>query len=128
MFTVTVNGQPASDVKVTETNQDTNTKNGQPVKTTLMEGKTSTNADGQFADNIALSHPTDGSKVTNNVIKADFSNNTWISTGTQTLTLTFPRGGVCSATSTRTLTNARPNGPSSKFTLTTTQPVVKPVN
>lgn len=128
VFTVTVNGQPAADVKVTETNQDTDTKNGSTISSTLVEGKGSTNADGQIGDKIATYQTTDGSKETNNKIKADFSNNTWTSTDTQTLTLTFPRGGVCSATSTRTLTNAGPNGPSSKFTITTTKPVVKPDN
>jgi RHS repeat-associated protein len=128
VFTVTVNGQPAADVKVTETNQNTDTKNGSPISSTLEEGKGSTNADGPIGDKVAMYQTTDGSKETNNKIKADFSNNTWTSTDNQTLTLTFPRGGVCSATSTRTLTNAGPNGPSSKFTITTTKPVVKPDN
>ena len=68
-------------------------------------------------------------KATNNAIKQDFSNNTWSSTDTQTLTLALPGGQSCSATSTRTLTNAVSDGsPSSKYTLTTTQPVVTPNN
>ena len=113
---------------MTETDQDTITKNGKPVTSTQELGKGSTNEDGQIGDKIGLYHPTDKTKVTNNAIKSDFSNNTWTDTDTQTLTLTFPGGGTCSATSTRTLTNAGPSGPSSKFTLTTTQPVVKPDN
>ena len=125
--TITVDGKPAPDIKVTEANQDTDTKNGQPVSSTLAEGKGSTNANGQISDIIGIYHPTDGTKATNNQIKADFGTNTWTSTDKQTLTLTLPSGCTCSATSTRTLTNAGPDGPSSKYTLTTTQPVVTPV-
>jgi hypothetical protein len=128
VFTVKVNGEPTAGVKVTETNQDTSTKNGKAITTTLEEGKASTNANGQAGDDIGLLHPTDGTKGMNKLIKSDFSNNTWTSTGEQTLTLTLPRGATCSATSTRTLTNAGPNGPSLNYTLTTTQPVVKPDN
>ena len=122
--TVTVNGKPAPDVKVTEENQNTDTKNGQPVSSTLAQGKGSTNANGQIADTVGIYQPTDGTKATNSQIKSDFGTNTWISTDTQTLTLTLPGGCTCSATSTRTLTNAAPEGPSSKYTLTTTQPIV----
>ena len=127
--TVKVNGQAAADVKVTEANQNSDTKNGQPVSATLAQGKGSTNAGGQIGDTIGIYHPTDGRKTTNNAIKQDFSNNTWSSTDTQTLTLALPGGQSCSATSTRTLTNAVSDGsPSSKYTLTTTQPVVTPNN
>jgi RHS repeat-associated protein len=122
--TVKVNGQPAPDVKVTEANQNTDTKNGQQVSSTLAQGKGSTNADGQIGDTIGIYHPTDGSKAANAAIKQDFSGNTWTSTDKQTLTLTLPSGQSCSATSERTLTNAGGNG----YTLTTTQPVVAPAN
>ena len=104
--------------------QNTDTKNGQPVSSTLVQGKGSTNANGQTADTVGIYQPTDGTKATNSQIKSDFGTNTWISTDTQTLTLTLPGGCTCSATSTRTLTNAAPEGPSSKYTLTTTQPIV----
>jgi RHS repeat-associated protein len=124
--TVTVNGKPAPNVKVTEANQGADAKNGKPVSSTLAQGKGSTNADGQIGDTIGIYHPTDGTKATNNAIKADFSNNTWSTTDNQTLTLTLPNGCTCSATSTRTMTNAGPDGLSSKYTLTTTQPVVTP--
>jgi RHS repeat-associated protein len=126
--TVTVNGKAASDVKVTEANQNSDTKNGQPVSSTLAQGKGSTNANGQIGDTIGIYHPTDGTRADNNLIKQDFSSNTWTSTDKQTLTLTLPNGQTCSATSTRTLTNAGPHGPSSHYTLTTTQPVVTPAN
>ena len=71
---------------------------------------------------------TDGTKATNNEIKADFSKNTYTLTDKQKLSIKFPGGCTCSATSTRTLTNAGTNGPSPKYTLTTTQPVVSPDN
>ena len=104
--TVTMNGKPASGVRVTEKNEDSDTRNGSPVSTTLVQGKASTNKDGQIADTDGIYRRTDGTKATNKSIKQDFSNNTWTSTDNQTLTLTFPGGPTCSATSTRTLTNA----------------------
>ncbi|MGO9130072.1 MAG: RHS repeat-associated core domain-containing protein, partial [Bryobacteraceae bacterium] len=126
--TVKVDGKPTAGVKVTETNQTVDTKNGQPVSSNTVQGKGSTNADGQIADNIGVYHPTDGTKAGNNLIKQDFRNNTWAVTDKQTLTLTLPSGQACSANSTRTLTNAGTDGPSSQYTLTTTQPVVTPAN
>jgi RHS repeat-associated protein len=124
MFTVKFDGLPAADVKVTESNQDTDTKNGKIFSSQLIEGYGTTNESGQVGDEIGHYETTDGSKVRNNAIKSDLSNNTYTFSDTQTLTLNFPRGGTCSATSTRVLTNAGPNGPSLKFTLTTTQPVM----
>ena len=118
--TVKVNGTPTSGVQVTETNQNTDTRNGKPINSTLEEGKGTTNENGQFGDKIGMAQATDGSKATNNSIKQDYQNNVWTSTDKQTLTLTFTGGATCSATSTRTLTNAGGNG----YTLTTTQPVV----
>src|SRR5271168_204637 len=127
-FTVKANGKPAADAKVTETNQNADTRNGQPVQSTLVEGKATTNANGQIQDKISVGKITDGTKDTNNAIKAEFSNNTWTSTDKQTLTVTLPGGCTCTATSTRTLTNAGSDGPSPKYKLTTTQPEVKPPN
>jgi hypothetical protein len=125
--TVYVNGKAAANVQVTETNQNADTKNGQPVKSTLAEGKGTTNQNGQIADKIGMLQATDGSKATNNSITQDYKTNVWTSTDKQTLTLTLPTGQVCSATSTRTLTNAGADGtPSPRYTLTTTQPVVAP--
>ena len=124
--TVTVNGQPARGVRVTEANQSVDAKNGQVQKSRTVEGTGSTNADGQIADVIGIYHPTDGTKADNAVLKLDFTQNTWTSTDTQTLTLTLAGGQTCTATSDRTLTNAGPDGPSSRYTLSTTQPVVTP--
>ena len=124
-----VNGQSTPGVKVTESNQTTDTKNGKVVSATSVQGKGTTNADGQIGDTLGIYHPTSGSKADNNTIKQDFSKNVWTMTDKQTLTLTFPDGQSCSATSTRTLTNAGSDGsPSSNYTLTTTQPVVTPDN
>jgi hypothetical protein len=67
---------------------------------------------------------TDGTKAGNAQAKKDYSTKSIMAVDVQTLTLTFPKGGVCAATSTRTLTNATPEGPSSKYRLNTTQPVV----
>ena len=126
VFTVKVNGTPTAGLQVTETNQGGDTKNDKTVSSTLVQGKGKTNGDGQIGDTIGIYHPTDGQKSTNETIKADFSNNTWTSSDKQTLSVTLPGGCTCSATSTRTLTNASPDGPSKKYTLTTTQPVVNP--
>jgi hypothetical protein len=126
--TVTVNGEPAANVRVNEDNVGGNTVNGQPERTNLVQGEATTNAEGQVVDKIGVFHDTDGTKAHNKQIKSDFKNNTVSSTSTQTLTLTFPSGCTCQATSTRTLTNDGPDGPNSKYTLTTTQPVVQPEN
>ncbi|MFZ0819429.1 MAG: RHS repeat-associated core domain-containing protein, partial [Candidatus Acidiferrales bacterium] len=124
-LTVTVDGKPAVDVKVTEKEQITTTKNGKPEATQTNLGSGRTTPDGQVEDHLNNLHPTDGKKATNTDLKNDFKTNVWTSTDTQTLTLTFNNGQTCSATSTRILTNAGPGDkPAPKYTLTTTQPVV----
>ena len=102
VITVKVKGEPASGVKVTETNQNSDTRNGQPVPASTEEGQGTTNANGQVDDTVTIKKITDGTKTTNDAIKADFTNNTWTLTSNQTLNLTFPGGTTCSATSTRT--------------------------
>ncbi|MGA7785804.1 MAG: RHS repeat-associated core domain-containing protein, partial [Candidatus Acidiferrales bacterium] len=123
-LTVTVDGKPAADVKVTEANQDSTTRNGEKAPTTMIEKSGSTNEVGQVGDTLSNTQKTDGSKEKNKAIKAELNTNVWTSINTQTMTLTFKNGQTCSATSTRTLTNAGKDGNPSKYTLTTTQPVV----
>ena len=79
-------------------------------------------ADGQFSDILSINHPTDGTKNTNDTIKADFKNNTWVSKDKQTLTITLPRGATCAVTNERVLTNAGPNGPLSQYFILKTEP------
>ena len=125
-FTVSINGRPSEGVKVTEQNEVTTTRNGKDVASQTANGKQTTNSQGQVTDRVGTSLLTDGSKASNDSNKSDFTKNTWTVTDKQTLTLTLSTGDTCSATSTRTVTNAGANGPNSNYTLTTTQPVVKP--
>jgi hypothetical protein len=121
--TVSVKGTPASGVAATESNQTTITRNGQPQGAALNQGAAHTNANGQFTDNLYIAKTTNGTKVQNTQIKGDLKNNVWKLTDIQRLTLTFSNGLSCSFTSSRTLTNAAPNGGvAPNYTLTTSQP------
>jgi len=124
-YTVTVGGKPLSDVKVSEHNDVKNSVNGKPIEAELIEAKTTTNTKGQLGDKIALLQTTSGSKKDNKEIVQDFKTNAYSSVDKQTMTLTLPGGEQCSATSTRTLTNAGADGKAvSKYTLDPTEPVV----
>ena len=125
--TVKVDGKVQGDVQLTETNKNTVTVDGKAQSPTLLEGKATTNKNGQFSDTIGDYAKTSGTKADNKRLAQAWNSAAVTSTDVQTLTLTLPSGGVCTATSTRTLTNVGPDGTiSKKFTLTTTQPVVAP--
>jgi RHS repeat-associated protein len=126
--TVTVNGKPAEGVGVAEKNVIKNTENGQAIPGSLNENRSAvpTDSNGQIVDNITMQQHAAGTAQGNNAIVNDMSTNVYTSTDKQTLTLTFPSGGTCTATSTRVMTNAGADGqPSSTYTLRTTQPVVR---
>ncbi len=125
--TVTVNGKPAEGVGVAEKNVLKNTENGVAQPSTLNENRSAvpTDSNGEIVDNVTMQQIA-GSAEVNNSIMFDMSTNVYTSTDEQTLTLTFPSGGTCTATSTRVMTNAGPDGqPSSTYTLRTTQPVLR---
>jgi RHS repeat-associated protein len=124
--TVTVNGKPAEGVGVAEKNVIKNTENGQAILGSLNENQSAvpTDSNGQIKDDVTMQQKA-GSAEVNKSIVFDMSTNVYTSTDKQTLTLTFPSGGTCTATSTRVMTNASPDGqPSATYTLKTTQPVV----
>ena len=124
--TVTVNGKPAEGVGVAEKNVLKNTENGVAQPGTLNENRSAvpTDSNGQINDGVSMQQKA-GSAEVNKSIVFDMSTNVFTSTDKQTLTLTFPSGGTCTATSTRVMTNAGPDGqPSATYTLRTTQPVV----
>jgi RHS repeat-associated protein len=126
--TVTVGGKPAEGVQVAEKNALKNTENGVVIPGSKNENPSTvpTDSNGQFVDNISMQRPAAGTAQGNNAIVNDMSTNVYTSTDKQTLTLTFPSGGTCTATSTRVMTNAGSDGqPSSTYTLRTTQPVVR---
>lgn len=127
--TVTANGKPLNGVKVAEQNNLTQTRNGKDVPGQLVEGTATTNAKGQFQDNISMQAPTNGTPQRDDAIVNNFSGNAWRSTDVQTLTLTLPGGESCSATSTRTLENFGSDSRIlSSYSLSTTQPVVTTPN
>jgi RHS repeat-associated protein len=124
--TVTVNGKPVEGVGVAEKNVLKNTENGAAIPGTLNENRSAvpTDSNGQIKDDVTMQQKA-GSAEVNKSIVFDMSTNVYTSTDKQTLTLTFPSGGTCTATCTRVMTNAGPNGqPSATYTLKTTQPVV----
>jgi RHS repeat-associated protein len=124
-YTVTVNGKPAADIKVDESNEASKTKNGQPVQTNILQHSSATNSEGKIGDRVGMYQKTDGSKATNKEIKDDYKNNVWTLQRTQTLTLTLSGGAACTATTTTTLSNAGKDGSlSSHYELKPTQPVV----
>jgi len=128
-FTVTKTGQPATGVAVTEKNEEKITRNDKELKSDKTEiGKGDTKAGGKIQDKFGIRLQTDGKNETNRFIKQDLKNNKWSMTGVQVLTLTFPGGLKCSATSTRTITNTGPDGLQPKYTLTFTQPIVRSAN
>jgi RHS repeat-associated protein len=125
--TVTVNNKPVEGVGVAEKNVIKDTENGKAIPGSLNENRSPvpTDSNGQIVDNISMQLPAAGSAQGNNAIVTDMSTNVYTSTDKQTLTLTFPSGSTCTATSTRVMTNAGPDGkPSATYTLRTTQPVV----
>ena len=118
IYTVNQNGKPVDGASVKENVQESDTRNGKVIPGTVITGHVyQTNADGQFQDTLSVGGPTDGTKNTNNAIKADLQNNTWAAKDKQTLTITLPRGGTCSMTNERVLTNAGPNGPSAQYSI-----------
>lgn len=127
--TVTMNNRPASGVQVTESNATTTEIDGAKSNPAIREGQAPTNSNGQFNDDIGYGFATSGSKADNAAIINQLSTEKLTITDVQTLTLTFPSGASCSATSTRVLTNVGSDGDaSSHYTLTTTQPVVAAPN
>jgi RHS repeat-associated protein len=124
-YTVKVNNKPASEIKVSESNNASKTKNGQPVATNIIQHDAATNKDGEVGDKVGMFQKSDGTKADTKAIKDDYKNNAWTLQRTQTLTLNLTGGATCTATTTTTLSNAGPNGSvSSQYTLTPTQPVV----
>ena len=124
--TITVGGKPLADTKVNESNATTLTVNGKDRQAPLDQGPAATNNAGQLGDRIGVQAPADPAQDKDFVSAISSAPITF--TSTQTLTFTIPDGSTCSATSTRTLTNIGPDGQgSANYTLTTTQPVVKPV-
>jgi RHS repeat-associated protein len=125
--TVTVNGTPAAGVKLTESNAVATVIDGTNTNPHVREGE-GTSPNGQYNDDIGYGFATSGKADNANIIN-QLSTEKLTITDTQTLTMTFPSGGTCSATSTRVLTNVGADGnASSHYTLTTTQPVVTPPN
>jgi hypothetical protein len=125
---VTVNGKPAEGVQVAEKNVLKNTENGVALPSKLIENRSAvpTDSNGQIDDYVSMQQHAAGSAQGDNAIVKDMSTNVYTSTDKQTLTLTFPSGGTCTATSTRVMTNAGADGqPSSTYRLRTTQPVVR---
>jgi len=123
--TVTVNGTPAAGVKLTESNAVTTVIDGTNTNPHVREGE-GTSPNGQYNDDIGYGFATSGKADNANIID-QLSTEKLTITDTQTLTMAFPSGGTCSATSTRILTNVGSDGnASSHYTLTTTQPVVTP--
>lgn len=125
--TVTVNGTPAAGVKLTESNTVKTVIDGTNTNPQVREGE-GTSPNGQYHDDIGYGFATSGKADNANII-TQLSTEKLTMTDTQTLTMTFPSGGTCSATSTRVLTNVDSNGDaSSHYTLTTTQPIVTTPN
>ncbi len=125
--TITVNGKTLNNTSIDEDNKTTETVNGKNQPAALIQGPSKTNNAGQYDDTVGLLAPADPAHDAG-VVRA-LSNNAVTLTDTQTVTFTIPSGAVCSSTSTRILTNIGPDGQfSSNYTLTTTQPVVKPVD
>jgi len=121
--TITEDGKPLPDVKVTETNKNTLTENGQKVPLTTVEGKAKSAGDGTVDDKITLMSVTDGTAKTNAAIMKDLNTNAYTLKSTQTITLGLPSGTTCTCSVTRTLTNVGSSGAgSSHYTLTTAQP------
>jgi len=124
--TITAGGKPVADTKVSESNAVTLTVNGSARQAPVDQGTASTNNAGQLNDRIGVQAPADPTQDKSFISAISSAPITY--TSTQTLTFTAPDGAACSATSTRTLTNIGPDGQgSANYTLTTTQPVVKPV-
>jgi RHS repeat-associated protein len=121
--TVTVKDKPTDGVKVTETNQETRTKNGKDDSSTPFEGKDVTKGGGKYTDSIGYMKETDGSAKENAQAKKELGGMHLKQVDIQKLTLTFPDGAACSFTSTRTLTNIDSQGKLTDYTVTTTQPV-----
>lgn len=123
--TITENGKPVANTTVTETNKTTATLNGDPHNLGSQEGPAPTNGAGQVNDTVGLLAPA-GSAADDKALTQTLTTQSVTMTNTNTITFTTPGGCTCSATATRTLTNVGTDGkPSSTYTLTTTQPVVK---
>lgn len=120
LMTVSVDKTPAAQVKVSESNQQTDTLNGETVPNAgSIDTKTHSDDDGHYKDTVGAP-PTSPEKA------QAYNGVALTIVDKQTQTLKFPNGCTCTATSTRTLTNTpdghtiSPNG----YTLSTTQPVV----
>ena len=124
--TVKVDGKAAAGVKVTEQNTQTVVVNGkQQPDPQKAQGADKTDSKGQVNDKVGAWHSAGSTDQANDAIINQFNSSAVTFTDTQTMTLTFPDGTMCDATSTRTLTNVGADGKaSSTYELKTTQPVV----
>jgi len=118
---IKVTGNPQ--VSVREQNSTVNTRNGEsqpgrqiqnPNTITLQPGQ-------QINDTSSLVRATGGNAQASQAIAQDFTNNTWSSSTSQTLTLSLPNGQEFLAVSQRTLQNGE-GGPT--YTQSTTQPAI----
>ncbi len=127
-YTITAQGQPLDKTLVNEDNNpQTLTVDGKIVPGPTHQGPDSTNNAGQLDDRISLTEP--ANPTHDQVVVNALSNHAVTFTSRQTLTFTIPGGAVCTATSTRILTNIGPDGRgSANYTLIPTQPVVKPAD
>jgi RHS repeat-associated protein len=127
--TISIGGKPTGNIRVSESDIETNTIKGKPSAGNPILGSTKyTNSEGQFADNITHGISVAGTDGEDNSVMSALSSAAITTTDTQTLSLLLPGGTTCTATSTRVLSNVQPDGKTSaKFTLKPSQQDIQAV-